>query len=601
MNSEQLNTILKSLPSTPGIYQYFDAEGKLLYVGKANNIRKRVASYFTKQQNGKLELLVRKIADIKYIVVETESQALLLENNLIKTHQPRYNVMLKDDKTYPWICIKNEPFPRIFPTRKMIRDGSQYFGPSTSVKSMRTMLEFIREYYPLRTCSLNLTPENIEKKKFKICLDFHLGLCKGPCEAREMLAEYNERISEIKEILRGNISSVIRQLKMEMKNHSSAFHFEKAQIIKEKLEALEHFQSRAVVVSPTIENADVFFISADEKSGYVNYLKVINGSIVQGHTIELKKKLDETPEELLTLAITEFRQRFESHSKEIIVPFLPDVQLSELEYTIPQKGDRRKLLAISEKNVEQYKSEKERQLLLVDPDRHTKRIMQQMMKDLRLKEEPRHIECFDNSNLQGTNPVAACVVFKDAKPSKKEYRHFNIKTVSGPDDFASMEEVVYRRYKRLTDENQPLPQLIVIDGGKGQLSAALKSLEKLGMKGKIGIISIAKKLEEIYFPGDSIPMHIDKKSETLRVIQRLRDEAHRFGITHHRGRRMKSAIKSELSEITGISTKTTKKLLSKFKSVKRIKELSEEELSSEIGKSKGKMVFDYFHSSITND
>lgn len=598
IDSEKLSSILKSFPENPGIYQYFDSESKLLYVGKAKNLRKRVSSYFSKEHDSaRLNLLVRKIADIKYIVVDTESQALILENNLIKTHQPRYNVMLKDDKTFPWICIKNEPFPRIFSTRKIIRDGSQYLGPFTSVKSMRIVLDFIKQHYPLRTCNLNLSQENIDKKKYKVCLDFHLGLCKGPCEGREKLEEYNQRISEIKEIIKGNISSIIKQLDSQMLKFAEHYEFEKAQQIKDKLESLEKFQSRSVVVSPTIENADVFSIDTDEKSGYVNYLKIVKGSIVQGHTIELKKKLDETPEELLTLAITDFRQRFESNSKEIIVPFLPDVQLEDVEYIVPQRGDKKKLLELSEQNVAQYKKEKDRQLLLVDPERHTKRIMQQMMKDLHLKEEPRHIECFDNSNFQGTNAVAACVVFKDGKPSKKDYRHFNIKTVEGPDDFASMEEVVYRRYKRMLEEKQPLPQLIVIDGGKGQLSAALDSLEKLGLRGKIGIISIAKKLEEIYFPGDSIPMHIDKTSETLRIIRHLRDEAHRFGITHHRSKRDKSTIKSELTEIDGISAVTANKLLHNFKSVKRVKESTEVELAEIIGKAKAKIVFDYFHAS----
>lgn len=596
IDSEKLFSILKSFPENPGIYQYFDSEGKLLYVGKAKNLRKRVSSYFTKEHDSaRLNLLVRKISDIKYIVVDTESQALILENNLIKTHQPRYNVMLKDDKTFPWICIKNELFPRIFSTRKIIRDGSQYLGPFTSVKSMRIVLDFIKQHYPLRTCNLNLSQENIEKKKYKVCLDFHLGLCKGPCEGREKLEDYNQRIFEIKEIIRGNISSIIKQLDSQMLKFAEEYEFEKAQQIKDKLDSLEKFQSRSVVVSPTIENADVFSIETDEKSGYVNYLKIVKGAIVQGHTIELKKKLDETHEELLTLAITDFRQRFESNSKEIIVPFLPDAQLEELEYIVPQRGDKKKLLELSEQNVNQYKKEKDRQLLLVDPERHSKRILQQMMKDLHLKEEPKHIECFDNSNFQGTNAVAACVVFKNGKPSKRDYRHFNIKTVEGPDDFASMEEVVYRRYKRMLDENQSLPQLIVIDGGKGQLSAALGSLEKLKLRGKIGIISIAKKLEEIYFPGDSIPMHIDKTSETLRIIRHLRDEAHRFGITHHRSKRDKSTIKSELTEIEGISTQTANKLLHNFKSVKRVRESSEIELVEIIGKAKAKIVFDYFH------
>ena len=595
--SEKIQSIIKSLPDKAGIYQYFDEEGKIIYVGKAKSLKKRVSSYFNRDvyENGKTAVLVKRIADVKYIIVDTELEALLLENNLIKEHQPRYNVMLKDDKTYPWIRITNERFPKIFPTRNVIKDGSQYFGPFASVKVMNTMLELIRQLYQLRNCNLNLSEENIEKKKFKVCLEFHIGNCKAPCEGMQDEEEYNSTIKQIKEIIKGNINIVNRLLKMQMQKYSQSFEFEKAQHAKDKIELLERFQSKSTVVSPTIHNVDVYSIITDEKSGYVNFLKVLNGSVIQGHTLELKKKLDESPEELLTLAITELRQRFNSDAKEIIVPFIPDMHLPDTEFFVPQRGDKKSLLELSERNAEFYRKEKEKQEDLVDPERHTKRILQTMMKDLRLQEEPRHIECFDNSNIQGAYPVAAMTVFKNTKPSKKDYRHFNIKTVEGPNDFASMEEVIYRRYKRALEENQPLPQLIVIDGGKGQLSSALNSLEKLGLRGKVSVIGIAKKLEEIYYPGDSIPMYLDKKSETLRIIQHLRDEAHRFGITHHRKRREKGTIKSELTEIKGISNTTANKLLLTFKSIKNIRELKFEEIEAVVGKAKAKLVFDYFH------
>ena len=597
--SEKLNPIdliLRSLPDNPGVYQYFDESGKIIYVGKAKNLKKRVSSYFHKEnhENGKTAVLVKKIADIKYIVVDTEIDALLLENNLIKEYQPRYNVMLRDDKTYPWICIKKERFPRVFSTRNVVRDGSQYFGPYPSVKLMNTLLDLARQLFPLRNCNLNLSQENIEKKKFKICLEYHIGNCKGPCEGLQSEEEYNETISHIKEIIKGNMSSVIKHLKEFMQQCSSVFQYEKAHVIKTKLELLEKFQAKSTIVSSSIHNVDIFSFKEDEKAGYVNFLKVLNGAIVQGHTIELRKKLEETPEELLSLGITELRQRFGSEAAEIIVPFDPDVEWPGVEFIIPQKGDKKKLLELSERNLEYYTKEKHKQESLLDLERHTKRILQQMQKDLRLPSEPIHIECFDNSNIQGAYPVSAMVVFKNVKPSKKDYRHFNIKTVEGPNDFASMEEVVYRRYKRMLEENEPLPQLIVIDGGKGQLSAALKSIDALGLRGKLSIISIAKKLEEIYYPDDPLPMYIDKKSETLRIIQHLRDEAHRFGITHHRSRRDKGTIKSELTEIPGISYKSAQKLLVKLKSVKSIKEAAETALAEVIGKAKAKIVFDFF-------
>lgn len=594
--SELIQNILRTLPDNPGVYQYYDAEGKIIYVGKAKNLKKRVLSYFKDQHDsGKTMVLVKKIVDIKYIIVDTEIDALLLENNLIKKYQPRYNVLLKDDKTYPWICIKKEPFPRVFTTRIVVKDGSTYFGPYASGRVMHMVLDLIKQLYKLRNCNLKLDDKSIAANKFKVCLEYHIGNCKAPCVGKETEEDYDQTISEIREIIKGNINTVSRHLKILLQQYIEKMEFENAQIIKEKIDLLEKFQSKSTVVSPTINNVDVFSIVSDEKSGYVNFLKVMNGAIIQGHTIELKKKLDESDEELLTLAIAELRDRFNSDSKEIIVPFAIDTEFPNIEFTIPQRGDKKHLLELSERNVEYYKREKIKQESLVDPERYTKRILEQMKKDLHLSEEPRHIECFDNSNFQGAYPVAAMTVFKDAKPSKKDYRHFNIKTVEGPDDFASMEEVIYRRYKRVLEENQPLPQLIVVDGGKGQLSSAIESLEKLGLRGKVGIIGIAKKLEEIYFPNDSIPMYLDKRSETLKIIQQIRDEAHRFGITHHRSKRDKGTLKTELTEIKGISTTTAQKLLSHFKSVKNIKEADEAEMVEIIGKSKAKIVFDYFH------
>jgi excinuclease ABC subunit C len=595
--SEYIQTLLRTLPDNPGVYQYFDEEEKLIYVGKAKNLKKRVSSYFNKDnyENGKTQVLVKKIADIKYIIVNTELDALLLENTLIKKYQPRYNISLKDDKTYPWICIKNERFPRIFPTRNVVKDGSQYFGPYASVKVMNTVLDLIKQLYDLRNCNLNLTDENIQAGKFKVCLEYHLGNCKGPCVGKETEAEYNQTVAEIKEIIKGNAYGVAKHLKALMQDHIEKMEFEKAQAIKEKIDLLEKFQSKSTVVNPSISNIDVFSIISDDKAGYVNFLKVMNGAIMQGHTIEMKKKLEETDQELLTLAIAELRERFSSDSKEIIVPFEIETEFPNVTFLVPQRGDKKQLLELSQRNVDYYRKEKLKQESLVDPERHTKRILEQMKKDLHLQEEPRHIECFDNSNFQGAYPVAAMTVFKDAKPSKKDYRHFNIKTVEGPDDFASMEEIIYRRYKRVLDENQPLPQLIVIDGGKGQLSSALESLEKLGLRGKIGIIGIAKRLEEIYFPNDPIPMYLDKRSESLKIIQQIRDEAHRFGITHHRSKRDKGTLKTELTEITGVSTTTAQKLLSHFKSVKQVKEATEAELAEVIGKAKGKVVYLHYH------
>ena len=593
---EKLELLLKTLPDNPGVYQFFDEHEKIIYVGKAKSLKKRVLSYFNKDSSlsGKTSVMVRKIADIRHIVVSSELDALLLENNLIKKYQPRYNINLKDDKTFPWICIKKERFPRVFPTRNIIHDGSSYFGPYASVRMMHTLLELTRQLYPLRSCTLNLTEKNINDKKFKICLEYHLGNCKGPCEGFQSEEEYMLTILHITEILKGNINNVLSNLRDLMKKYAETLEFEKAQVVKEKIILLERFQSKSMVVNPKIHNVDVFTIISDEEAGYANYLKVVDGAIVQAHTVEMKKKLDEPNDELLSLAIADFRQRFDSNSEEALIPFDLDLEIPGVTFTVPKIGDKKQLLDLSERNAKYYMLEKRKQIELVDPDRHSKRILNTMMKDLRMKELPAHIECFDNSNIQGDYPVAAMVCFRDAKPSKKDYRHFNIKTVEGPNDFASMEEVIYRRYKRMLDENQGLPQLIVVDGGKGQLSSAVTSLEKLNLRGKITIIGIAKKLEELYFPDDSVPIYLDKKSETLRVIQYLRDEAHRFGITHHRKKREKGTIKTDLTNIAGIGETFARKLLSKLKSVKKIRGASLEELQAVIGESKGKVVFEYF-------
>jgi excinuclease ABC subunit C len=591
-----LETIFRHLPHNPGVYQFLDDKNKIIYIGKAKNLKKRVNSYFAKINSisGKVQMLVRKIADIKFIVVDSEQDALLLENNLIKKYQPHYNVALKDDKTFPWICFKNEPFPRIFPTRNVIRDGSIYFGPYANVRLMHTLLDLIRQLYPLRNCNLKLTEKNILAGKFKVCLEYHLGNCKGPCEGLQTLEDYNLSIQLSKEIIRGNINTVARQLKELMLEYAGKMEFEKAHLVKEKLLLIEKYQSKSTVVNPSIHDVDVFSILPDDSLAYVNFMKVMNGAIIQVHTIELHKKLEETPEELLSLAITDIRQRFDSQSPEIIVPFMLDYTIEGVTFTVPKIGDKKKLLELSERNVKYYQLEKEKQKELVDPEHRSNRILNRMMNDLRMTELPLHIECFDNSNIQGDYPVAAMVCFKNTKPDKSEYRHFNIKTVEGPNDFASMEEIIFRRYKRLLDENSPLPQLIIIDCGKGQLSAALKSLEKLGLHGKITIIGIAKKLEEIYYPNDSLPMYLDKKSETLRIIQQMRDEAHRFGITHHRRKREKGSIKAVLTEIDGIGFSTNQVLLRKFKSVKNIQLATVEELQAVIGKAKAMIVYGYF-------
>lgn len=597
MSLSALELQIQTLPDSPGVYQYYDKEGKILYVGKAKNLKKRVASYFNKvHDNAKTNVLVKKIVSIKHIVVPTETDALLLENNLIKKLQPRYNVLLRDDKTYPWICIKNERFPRIFSTRKMIKDGSEYFGPYTSFKTVHTILDLIKELYPLRTCNYDLSKANIDSGKFKVCLEYHIGNCKGPCEGFETITNYEKQVQAIREILKGNFKESLKDFKKLMGELAMDMKFEEAQKIKEKIEVLENYQSRSTILNPKISNIDVFSIVSDETMAYVNFLQISHGAIVRSHTMELKKKLEETDEELLELAVVELRERFHLNSREIILPFELDFG-EKIKVTVPKLGDKKQILDLSERNAKFYRMDQLKQIKIVDPDRHTNRIMAQMQKDLRLSVEPRHIECFDNSNIQGTNPVAACVVFKDGKPSKKDYRHFNIKTVEGPNDFASMEEVVYRRYKRLLDENQPLPQLIIIDGGKGQLSSALKSIDDLGLRGKIAIIGIAKRLEELFYPGDSVPLYLDKKSETLKIIQQLRNEAHRFGITFHRDKRSKAAIQTSIETIPGIGEKTMIALIKQFKSVKRLSKATEKEISDVVGLSKAKKIVEFYKES----
>lgn len=587
---------LADIPHKPGVYQYWDQEGTLIYIGKAKDLRNRVGSYFNQdnQMNGKTKVLVSKIRKITFTIVDTEIDAWLLENSLIKKHQPRYNIMLKDDKTYPWIIIKKEPFPRLYWTRKMVKDGSTYFGPYASVGMMHTILELIKETYPLRTCNLPLSEENINAGKFKVCLEYQIGNCKGPCQAYQSDTDYDQSIEEIKDILNGKIGNVIKDVKQIIKNAVTELNFEYAHQYQKKLLVLEKYQSKSTVVNSSITNVDVVSIASDERYAFVNYLKIMNGSIIQTQTIEIKKRLDESDEELLTLAITEFRTKFSSTSREIIVPFEIKLNDKNLKFTVPKLGEKKNLLELSHKNVLFFRREKLNQYEKLNPDLRSERILTQMQKDLMLTQLPVHIECFDNSNFQGAYPVSAIVVFKDAKPSKKDYRHFNVKTVEGPNDFATMEEAVYRRYKRMLEEEGTLPQLIIIDGGKGQLSSAVSSLKKLGIDKKVTVIGIAKRLEELYYPGDSYPLHLDKKSETLKIIQQLRDEAHRFGITFHRKKRDQGTLKTELEEITCIGKATADKLLRQFKSVKRIKEASETELEQVLNKTQVKTLLAHF-------
>lgn len=586
---------LKVLPNKPGVYQYYDKSETIIYVGKAKDLKKRVASYFNKKlDSGKTRVLVRQIEDIKYIVVDTELDALLLENNLIKKYQPKYNIQLKDDKTYPWICIKKEPFPRVFTTRRMIKDGSKYFGPYPSVKVVNTLLELIRDVYALRTCALDLSEKKIKEGKHKVCLEYHIGNCKGPCIGEETAEDYNQYIKDIEHIVKGNLGAVIQSLKLLMQERSAQLQFEEAQKIKAKITVIERYKAKSTVVSPTIHQVDVITMVQDSKSAFVNYLVINNGAIIHGYTVEVKKKLDESPSSIIGYVLPELRDRFKSLSKEILVEDALDLSLDGVQFFTPQRGDKKSLIDLSLRNAKFYKLEKAKQEKIKNPERHTERILEQIRIDFRLTDLPVHIECFDNSNFHGTNAVAACVVFKNAKPSKKDYRHFNIKTVEGADDFASMEEVVFRRYKRLLEEGAPLPQLIVIDGGKGQLSSSLKALEKLGLRGKIAIVGIAKKLEELFFPGDSIPIYIDKRSESIRVIQYLRNEAHRFGIAHHRNKRSKGALVSELTEIKGVGEKTYEQLIQTFKSIGGVKRASLEELTAAVGSAKAKIIRAHF-------
>ena len=587
---------LKTLPSEPGVYRYYDKNEQLLYVGKAKNLKKRVLSYFNKNLSGyRIKIMVGKIQRLETTIVNSEYDALLLENNLIKEHQPFYNVMLKDDKTYPWICIKNEDFPRIFLTRNVIKDGSEYYGPYAKVRPAKILLDTIKHIYKLRTCNLNLSPVKIAEGKYKVCLEYHIKNCEGPCEDLESKEEYDEKIDAIRGIIKGDFRKAKDYLVDQMMKLASNLQFEQAQIIKERLDILEDYQAKNTVVNPNIDDVDVFGMTSDETAAYVNFFKIRNGNIIQSFTTEIKKILEETDEDIMEEALIEIRQKFSSDSKEVLLPFHLSVEIPNVKLIVPKVGDKKRIVELSEKNAKEYRLEKLKQVQIVDPERHTNRIMAEMQKLLRMPVEPRHIEGFDNSNIQGTNPVSACVVFKDGRPSKADYRIFHPKTVEGPNDFATMEEVIYRRYKRMRDEGEDLPQLILIDGGKGQLSSAVKSLRLLGLYGKITIVGIAKRLEEIFFPEDSIPLYLDKKSETLKILQRVRDEAHRFGVKHHRTRRKNSTIKSELEEIPGVGEKTIELLLSKLKSVKRIKEANRETLEEILGKSKAKVIWEFFN------
>ncbi len=596
MNAE-LELQLKTLPTDPGVYRYYDKNGQLLYVGKAKNLKNRVLTYFNKNLSGyRTRIMVGKIYRLETTIVPSEYDALLLENNLIKEHQPFYNVMMKDDKTFPWICIKNEDFPRIFMTRTMIKDGSEYYGPYAKVRPARILLETIKNIYKIRTCNLNLSPEKIAEGKYKVCLEYHIKNCKGPCEGLESKENYDKKVEAIRGIIKGDFRLAKKFLVDEMMTFAENLEFENAQMVKERIDLLDNYQEKHTVVNPNIDDVDVFGMTSDETAAYVNYFKIRNGNIIQSYTTEIKKVLEESDEDILEEALIEIRQKFSSNSKEILVPFHLSVEIPNVKLIVPKVGDKKRIVELSEKNAKEYRIEKLKQVQIVDPDRHTNRIMAEMQKLLRMPLEPRHIEGFDNSNIQGTNPVSACVVFKDGKPSKNDYRIFHPKTVVGANDFATMEEVIYRRYKRMLDENEPLPQLILIDGGKGQLSSAVKSLKLLGLYGKITIIGIAKRLEEIFFPEDSIPLYLDKKTETLKILQKVRDEAHRFGVKHHRTRRKNSTIQTELEEIPGVGEKSIELLFQKLKSVKRIKESSLETLEEILGKSKGKIVWEYFNS-----
>ena len=593
--SEFIDLKLKVLPNKPGVYQYYDTTGKIIYVGKAKDLKKRVSSYFNKNlDSGKTRMLVKKIRDIKYIVVDTELDALLLENNLIKKYQPKYNIQLKDDKTYPWICIKKEPFPRVFTTRRMVKDGSKYYGPYPSVKVVNTLLELIKDVYPLRTCALDLSQKKIETGQHKVCLEYHIGNCKGPCIGQESKENYDQYISDIEHIVKGNLTAVIRSLKELMNGYAADLKFEEAQAIKSKISTIERYQAKSTVVSPSIHEVDVITMVDDTKTAYINYLVINNGAIIHGYTAEVSKKLDESYKEIVGFVLPELRERFQSNSTEVLLMEDIDLELEGINFFVPQRGDKKALIELSARNAKFYQMDKRKQEKIKNPERHTERILEQIQKDFRLEDLPVHIECFDNSNFHGTNAVSACVVFKNAKPSKKDYRHFNIKTVVGSDDFASMEEAVFRRYKRLKEEGESFPQLVVIDGGKGQLSSAMTALDRLDLRGQIAVVGIAKKLEEIFFPGDSYPIYIDKRSESLRVIQFMRNEAHRFGITHHRNKRSKGALVSELTQIKGIGEKTYEELIKAFKSMQGVRKARKEELAEVVGNAKAQVILNYF-------
>jgi len=591
-----LRNIARNLPDNPGVYRFYDRDGKLIYVGKAKSLRKRVASYFTGSLTGKTKIMMARVAEIGHTVVESESEALLLENSLIKMHQPRYNVLMKDDKSFPWICVKDEHFPRVFMTRNVVRDGSVYYGPYTSVVMVRTLLDLIKQLYPLRTCSYKLDEENISSGKYRVCLEYHLGNCLGPCEGKQSEEDYDESIRQVREILRGNIHTVSRYLKELMKEYALKLKYEEAQAIKDKLEILNKYSSRSTVVNPKIRDADVFGMDEEDDKIYVNYLKIIHGAVVQTHTIELRKRIEEDNSELMSLAITDLRERHSSSAPEIIVGFLPEIKLENVKYTLPRKGDKKKLLELSERNAGVYRLSQKKNSGRKPPDR-SRQYLEKMKEDLRLPSLPEHIECFDNSNIQGANPVAACVVFRNGRPSKKEYRHYNIKTVKGPDDYASMEEVVFRRYRRMLDEDASLPGLVIIDGGKGQLNAAVKSLDDLGIRGRVSIIGIAKRLEEIYFPGDPVPLYIDKNSMSLKIIQHIRNEAHRFGISFHRDKRSRDMTKSSLDEIKGIGPKTKDRILKTYGSLSKLKSARQSDLEKLIGRQKAAIIMEFIRNS----
>lgn len=595
--SAELQQKLAILPESPGVYTYYDAEGTVIYVGKAKNLKRRVSSYFNRTHDVlRTNLLVRAIADLSYIVVPTEQDALNLENSMIKEYKPRYNVLLKDDKSYPWICITRETYPRVFLTRQRLRDGSKYFGPYTEAGAARAVLELARELYPIRTCRIPITPDSIARGKGRLCLEYHMLRCLGCCVGRISPEDYARYIDHIRLILRGETGELMNYLRTEMERLAGELRFEEAQALKEKYQLVERYRAKSVIVSQTLDQVDVFGIDDDGGNDvYINYMHVCRGAVVRSVTLQYKRRLDEEGPQMLAYAMQEIRSRFGIDFKEVIVPLYPDADFDGAEFTIPQRGDKAKLLDVSTRNARQAKIDALKQMERTDPEQRTNRTLERIKADFRLSELPRHIECFDNSNIQGTNPVASCVVFRDAKPAKRDYRHFNIKTVVGPDDFASMKEVLTRRYTRLMEEApDDLPQLIVVDGGKGQLSAAVEALDEIGLRGKIAVVGIAKRLEEIYFPGDSFPHYIDKNSESLRVVQNLRDEAHRFGITHHRNRRSKSAIVSELSEIKGIGPATQETLLRHFKSVKRVSEASLDALAEVIGPAKARLVRSHF-------